>query len=671
MTAILQGTEPSVEAQEAMTAYIVDAIIADAAGTSDDDRCVGEPPSARYFLGALAPINLNLAVSQSRRGRETPNAAGFDFEVDNLHGSVSVVGNVSVYYRVFPTFQEQMERTRIDPQNARSDYPLTPVFKRLEVPSVQLTIPFDAEPTERHGEREFADAFTAVLSRIRDDPTLYRRSDDRRTQRPRVPGSVLSNEQKFDSWCANLTGAPVVPSWSVRFSLRRRSTAEGRTRISLLLVNDSLDPVVHTTNRRREAVTYHDDDRDHFLFRTSVSATPSRGRITPIRMNLGPDAYRYDPELGAFASNCGVDWTSDGSGGVAEIRSTFAPEYRSTRIESCEHASTDFELLEQNPLAALAALGDDLEAYAQSPVWSTDGLSQEHAAAKARDRDAFIGEGRRFRAGLEWLRRDARLLLAFRLTNRTMRQLGNMTRKNYRAWYLFQLVFLVSQLPALAWREHSPANFETMSSDGDPDPTSFASVLWFPTGGGKTEAYLGLAVCAMFYDRARGKSRGITAWCRLPLRLLTLQATQRQVSFIAAADEVRTAAATELRAAGGDPGDRFSVGVFMGESSTPNTLSRDASAVAALRADAAARAKYRVVDECPYCGERQVEIVPPDPIALRLIHRCAACTREIPVVVSDYRSLSVSPIIRSRYGRQVSHHGVDRQVRRPTWRRRR
>src|SRR3546814_3261053 len=50
-----------------------------------------------------------------------------------------------------------------------------------------------------------------------------------------------------------------------------------------------------------------------------------------------------------------------------------------------------------------------------------------------------------------------------------------------------------------------------------------ASLLYFPTGGGKSEAFFGLLIFNLFFDRLRGKARGVTALVRYPLRLLTLQ----------------------------------------------------------------------------------------------------------------------------------------------------
>ena len=126
----------------------------------------------------------------------------------------------------------------------------------------------------------------------------------------------------------------------------------------------------------------------------------------------------------------------------------------------------------------------------------------------------------------------------------------------------------------------------------------------------------------MFYDRARGKSRGVTAWCRFPLRLLTLQQTQRQVEFIAAAEEVRDKSGAEIRQVGGSPGDPFTLGFFAGEGNTPNSLSRDQATLDRLTTDADRRREVRVVDECPYCHQRTVEVLPPDPSELRLVHAC-------------------------------------------------
>jgi hypothetical protein len=278
-----------------------------------------------------------------------------------------------------------------------------------------------------------------------------------------------------------------------------------------------------------------------------------------------------------------------------------------------------------------------MAAYVRHPDWGVGGLSPEQAARKLADLAAFEQEVARYREGLRWLTRDARLLHAFRLANETMLQLNQSGARKYDGWRLFQLVFIVSHVPSLAWREH-PASEFTPGLWGDTssgDPTRAATVLWFPTGQGKTEAYLGLMAVALFFDRLRGKTRGITAWSRFPLRLLSLQQTERQLAFVAAAEEVRLRNGDRIHEAGGDPGDRFAVGFYVGEGNTPNTLSRDENTLKLYISDPRRRMAHRVVDRCPFCARRTVEIPPPDPSTLRLIHRCTGCNRDLPIFVVD------------------------------------
>jgi hypothetical protein len=85
------------------------------------------------------------------------------------------------------------------------------------------------------------------------------------------------------------------------------------------------------------------------------------------------------------------------------------------------------------------------------------------------------------------------------------------------------------------------------------------SILWFPTGGGKTEAYLGLIATALIFDRLRGKPRGVNTWMRFPLRMLSLQQMERLSKVISELNELRDEIA---EIAMGDP---FSIGFFVGQ----------------------------------------------------------------------------------------------------------
>ena len=142
-------------------------------------------------------------------------------------------------------------------------------------------------------------------------------------------------------------------------------------------------------------------------------------------------------------------------------------------------------------------------------------------------------------------------------------------------WYPFQLAFQLLTIRGLA-------------SSQDPD-RAICDLLWFPTGGGKTEAYLGLTAFALAHRRIRatraGSSTGgagTTVISRYTLRLLTIQQFRRAAALIAACELLRVTAPAGRRGwrPEGDPDQtpelwgtvRFSIGLWVGGSVTPGVL---------------------------------------------------------------------------------------------------
>jgi hypothetical protein len=94
----------------------------------------------------------------------------------------------------------------------------------------------------------------------------------------------------------------------------------------------------------------------------------------------------------------------------------------------------------------------------------------------------------------------------------------------YDRWRPFQIGFMLSMLPTLVREEPDDGVVDT---------------VWFATGGGKTETYLGLIITSILLERTRGRKTGVTVWARFPLRMLSLQQTQRFANAVAAAEMVR------------------------------------------------------------------------------------------------------------------------------------
>ena len=108
------------------------------------------------------------------------------------------------------------------------------------------------------------------------------------------------------------------------------------------------------------------------------------------------------------------------------------------------------------------------------------------------------------------------------------RQSTRWTFPKNRTWRLFQLAFVLLNLPSLTRLDHPERSHET---------DAVADLLWFATGGGKTEAYLGLTAYTVALRRLQGDiegrpgDHGIAVLMRYTLRLLTLQQFQRAAAL--------------------------------------------------------------------------------------------------------------------------------------------
>ena len=224
---------------------------------------------------------------------------------------------------------------------------------------------------------------------------------------------------------------------------------------------------------------------------------------------------------------------------------------------------------------------------------------------------------------------DDKPLEAFRFANRAMAQqrirssyalarrrgedvkLGDFEGRKHRSWRPFQLAFVLLSLPALADPAHK---------DRTQPIAAYADLLWFPTGGGKTEAYLGVAAFAMAIRRFQGDlggydgSRGLGVIMRYTLRLLTLQQFQRASALICAMEVLRQEAlANGNESLGHEP---FTIGLWVGNKVTPGTTQDAARIIRDIRDPERwneGGTTPAQLTSCPWCGteisdKRDIEV---------------------------------------------------------------
>ena len=180
---------------------------------------------------------------------------------------------------------------------------------------------------------------------------------------------------------------------------------------------------------------------------------------------------------------------------------------------------------------------------------------------------------------------------AFRLEhNITMPDIGDESTwyhpeggKNiYGKWRPFQIAFILLNLKSI--------------SNKDAEEREIVDLIWFPTGGGKTEAYLGLTAFTIFLRRLNNPDDdGTTVIMRYTLRLLTAQQYERASSLICAIEKIRSENIKELGS------KRITIGLWVGDSLTPNATRDVIENINEIRRGKG-QGNVSVMLKCPWCG---------------------------------------------------------------------
>lgn len=286
---------------------------------------------------------------------------------------------------------------------------------------------------------------------------------------------------------------------------------------------------------------------------------------------------------------------------VTRVQTTWLPRSEVRRVITREEPGvvTSMEALSElaDGAAVRAAMGRLVEAYGG---WIEEQLQIDPGTdARRQTRDALMKQAAlakaRIAEGIELLASDPEVLDAFRMANRAMataalrRNPERYSDEKRPAWRLFQLAFVVLNLAGAAREDHRDR--ETVER------------IFFPTGGGKTEAYLGLIAFTLLLRRLRGQARpdkglGVAVLLRYTLRLLTLDQLGRAATLICALERIRLEQPAKL----GDV--RFAVGLWVGRSATANTLDEVSKKITDYKNAASKKAPSPFpLTHCPWCGK--------------------------------------------------------------------
>ena len=407
----------------------------------------------------------------------------------------------------------------------------------------------------------------------------------------------------------------------VKLHFTKREEEKARVKISLMLVSTlesqggkrvSYPSILFQTRLTvrsvDDAAVFHPISRPH----TSMDDKE--------RDSLGL-LYRHHHAFG-YGHGCAVIW--DGVRGVeaeprcGRLTTSYIPKFELTVIaprESGRPVREEHRL--EMSMAFLSGYGEADETRILQALrvfcrdyqaWIDDCQGE---SAKLPDHQLRVGERHlrtarqcleRMRGGISLLERNPRAMLAFKLANYAMwiqfhhsklsreRKTKSPPAENYsdtRAdWRPFQLGFLLMNLRAFAEPKHRDRQV--------------VDLIWFPTGGGKTEAYLGLAAFAICLRRLLRRDNGGTQiLMRYTLRLLTTQQFQRAATLIMALERMR-----RDQTMNADLGDEpISLGLWAGANLSPNKVHDALTKLKDFKNKGYKSYNVFQIMKCPWCGE--------------------------------------------------------------------
>jgi len=571
-------------------------------------------PVDTSLIGGLAP-----RPDPQYHREQPPSAMGMVLMVSpngQRQVSVTLQGRFDVTHRYIPDLQTMRERVQVGAAGEKSQQKLPDCFIRFTVEFADVSLSLDS-------------AQLNVWSEYRLEPLMHRLHEVWKRD-PRIFRICQLNERGFvnltmpwgkDSCAGDLEFAQLVAKalftgnsileHDVVLRARLRPPPpnfEGQANrylLELYLQNNTESVIGRAYGLMRPS-----------LLDVEFEATLMAGHQYDMPHRLAPEDYRYQPENGVagYGVTCAVEKLA-----ADRFRTNAMPVFAQPRIDAPSPKDVgmplpaNFDLLSKRPLDVLDGFVTALGNY--HSVWELVEADLE-AAGKAselqavrNDRRAFVDEVARIEDGVELLRQHEDLRRCFVWMNAVMSDAIRLQGKSFDGWHLFQLGFILTQVRAVYERHALPHDRRNVAE--------FADVLWFATGGGKTEAYLGIICIAMLYARLKGRLYGTTAWMRFPLRMLSAQQFQR-LSYVVAQAEM-------LRCREGIKGHPFTVGYYTG-GGTPGSIGRSdgrGTDVWLPEVDQEQLERYRFVTDCPYCGTRGSVHMAPDLERVRMKHVCA------------------------------------------------
>lgn len=602
-------------------------------------RVVNENPENKFYVGKLISINDD-DNNESFNSKTFIESIGMDFYIKAEKAKDAVIRLFPMgdfYFRAYPTLEEQrsvflklINKSSEDTTYADFDdildehkkdvskfkkfaLKLIPVYKKIQLykPDVSFDIKVNEILDETTGYG-FADNTHPINSQL----DIYLQSlqeniendEEHYTFEIKQEATIesLISEEAWQNYKINnqKRQSRIIQKWKIYFDISIKRL-EDKYLLSATIINDSLvqESSKNETIKRKQT---KDPITLQTMFNSGIKIKLINADFEPVELDYFKDDYKYNRKQEAIGTNCSVNFIKEENTIITE----HLPTYNQYRLVTNDKLAVSFQELIDNPLPVLKNI--DVKMHAELKKWQeyrdTQKVSLTEKGKESIDKEIvdFGSEITRFENGIDMLANYPELMKSFILMNKTFYAAS----KKYKTWRLFQIVFIVSLIPDIAACDPELLTQEEKGKTA----LNQMDLLYFPTGGGKTEAFLGALVFNLFFDRYRGKNCGVTGILRYPLRLLSVQQVQRLANILAQAELLRQVDNNIKNS------NEFSLGYYIGDANTPNSLSMQ-QATQIKEQPQEIKDKQRILDVCPFCGEQSVHI-DMDLDTYRLIHYC-------------------------------------------------
>ena len=461
---------------------------------NDDEALFGHKPSDVVMIGMVKAeqftqslISENIFNSENF---ESVPSVGLTFHVSRMVKKIYIQVKGQLYYRVMPTYSEQtkfllekysnkfkksfdnvqelldyMEKRRVDTGENYPNEELMYLYKCVNLKDILSPFELNLEDINSsmsNINNEISEKLSEICERL-ESISIYTKQTNRSIDK-------ILNKDAFELMVKS-NCKKIKPTWDIKVHYKINE------------FSDFFEITLQFLNKTKKL----EDIKDTFettVFDAGIDVISQR-EFVPIRLNSIKHDYLNPTEIYAIGVNCAVDYSEPN-----HLKTTNIPIYRQKRVKTVEKYNKylTFDNLIKNPVEnlkfILREMENELVILKNEYINEIKNKDEKYLNKFKEEIENFSHEINRFNDGISLIERKNEVYNAFVLMNKSFAY-----KTSYLGWRLFQIVFIVSEINDIVYSEYKESPIYRNST------IDLVDMLYFPTGGGKTEAFLG---CALF-----------------------------------------------------------------------------------------------------------------------------------------------------------------------------